>query len=859
MEIQKKERSKKSDGKHPRSGSKKRRRKLNKFKAVLYYWANMRRHDKRLSKFALSFLENQVFSWSVKDVFNKGLFRDKVKKIPETFISSENYCSSFTGPLIEEVHAELFSSLDGYGHQIFIPVIQMAKLFDNEKIFLFLEVARPAMDERFRETYAPSEDDIIILSSQKPKQVSDLTRNAKSYILAKIVKGGGEEEDLPANCFIARLSSELPVEADPVTRVPTEPLFAVLSVNMKTYNRIWTCLDMGKSHANSIVDIVWQYKSKELKEDISEDAQLSQSDRSIDDLGLEKFMLNSSQLSAVADCVPLVREMKIDEDHDLSAVFLSSRTERLSQCVPEKGWELCLCLLLDILENSVAKHYQLYVEEIHEKMKKRERENNEMENKAKNRSEHCCVSDSTEDCYENDEYVKATYNKNAEDLIMEVLQIDFPRNPTIGESFQCMNEVAELLDILHSLINDDDEDDTWFDGLLEEQMYQDIDQLKWPDLLASVRIEKCKKLNSFSLYNVFIDKDKFPLGDNGKYKNLEWLSSIDMLVVDEAAQLKECETLIPMQLPGIRLAIFIGDECQLPALVKSKMSETAGFGRSLFERLSSLGYSKHLLDVQYRMHPEISRFPVANFYESKISDGPNVVCKNYERRFLPGKMFGPYSFINIDGGHETTEKHGRSLKNTVEVAAVLWIVQRLFEESVFTGTRLSVGVVSPYNAQVRAIQEKLGKSYDMYDGFSVKVKSVDGFQGAEEDVIIISTVRSNGAGSVGFLANLQRTNVALTRAKHCLWIVGNAATLFNSRSVWQKIVKDARDRGCLFDASNDKDLSNALVNAIIELDDSENLARMESLRISTPMFQIWAEIPPVKHFDAVALWGVLLL
>jgi senataxin len=87
-------------------------------------------------------------------------------------------------------------------------------------------------------------------------------------------------------------------------------------------------------------------------------------------------------------------------------------------------------------------------------------------------------------------------------------------------------------------------------------------------------------------------------------------------------------------------------------------------------------------------------------------------------------------------------------------------------ETVFTGTKLSVGVVSPYNAQVKAIQEKLGKSYDMYDGFSVKVKSVDGFQGAEEDVIIISTVRSNGAGSVGFLTNLQRTNVALTRARY---------------------------------------------------------------------------------------------
>lgn len=92
-----------------------------------------------------------------------------------------------------------------------------------------------------------------------------------------------------------------------------------------------------------------------------------------------------------------------------------------------------------------------------------------------------------------------------------------------------------------------------------------------------------------------------------------------------------------------------------------------------------MGYNKHLLNIQYRMRPEISKFPVASFYDGKISDGPNVVSKNYKRNILPGKMFGPYSFINVDGGHETTEKHGRSLKNTIEVAAVLWIVRRLFE------------------------------------------------------------------------------------------------------------------------------------------------------------------------------------
>jgi superfamily I DNA and/or RNA helicase len=79
--------------------------------------------------------------------------------------------------------------------------------------------------------------------------------------------------------------------------------------------------------------------------------------------------------------------------------------------------------------------------------------------------------------------------------------------------------------------------------------------------------------------------------------------------------------------------------------------------------------------------------------------------------------------------------------------------------------KLSIGVISPYTAQVVAIQEKLGQKYDNLDGFAVKVKSVDGFQGGEEDIIIISTVRSNSCASIGFLSNPQRTNVALTRAR----------------------------------------------------------------------------------------------
>ncbi|VFQ99747.1 unnamed protein product [Cuscuta campestris] len=303
---------------------------------------------------------------------------------------------------------------------------------------------------------------------------------------------------------------------------------------------------------------------------------------------------------------------------------------------------------------------------------------------------------------------------------------------------------------------------------------------------------------------------------------------IELLVIDEAAQLKECESTIPLQLLGIRHAMLVGDEKQLPAMVQSKICDKAEFGRSLFERLVKLGHKKHLLNVQYRMHPSISLFPNKQFYEKRVKDGPNVTKDGYERRFLKGEMFGPFSFIDISGGREEQDaKH--SSKNMTEVAAIAEIVAMLHKEFQATKQKVHIGCISPYKAQVYAIQEKLGNKYstDVGSDFCVNVRSVDGFQGGEEDVIIISTVRSNGKGAVGFLSNFQRTNVVLTRARYCLWVLGNSSTLINSGSVWRDLVVDSKARGCYYDACSDSNLEKAIADA------SDDLAtKFSSMRLS---------------------------
>ena len=113
--------------------------------------------------------------------------------------------------------------------------------------------------------------------------------------------------------------------------------------------------------------------------------------------------------------------------------------------------------------------------------------------------------------------------------------------------------------------------------------------------------------------------------------------------------------------------------------VSLKVSSEAGFGRSLFERLSLLGRSKHLLNVQYRMHPSISLFPNSCFYFNQIHDAQNVKEKNYEKKYLPWPMFGSFSFINVRGGREEFDDAGRSRRNMVEVAVVVKLVQNLYK------------------------------------------------------------------------------------------------------------------------------------------------------------------------------------
>ncbi|KAL3635026.1 hypothetical protein CASFOL_022080 [Castilleja foliolosa] len=516
---------------------------------------------------------------------------------------------------------------------------------------------------------------------------------------------------------------------------------------------------------------------------------------------------------------------------DIEEIYLDYRVDRLVECLALlTGWKHCVESMLDFLENCVSQ-YQTFVESEQIKAKENSQPKSLLE-------------------FARDRFLQlAPPLRESMLTLLTQLPMNFIHDKTCTNIEQLMLHLGSIEMLLFedngSVMCDELESIFVKEPIMSgSEPFVDTSSLKHArnkclSILGSVQVS----LDRRDLPNVRDRTDKGSVAGfcfqkaslifcttSSSFKLHEvGIEPFSLLVIDEAAQVKECESIIPLQIEGVRHAILVGDEKQLPATVHSKLAEGAGFGRSLFARLSSLGHSKHLLNVQYRMHPSISRFPNTNFYHNQILDAPSVQSQCYEKRYLEGMMFGPYSFINVHGGKEEFDDVGRSRRNMVEVAVVVKLVQKLFKAWSGSNENLSIGLISPYAAQVAAIRHRLRQKYENHKGFIVEVKSVDGFQGGEQDIIIISTVRANKGGSIGFLASPQRTNVALTRARHCLWILGNEGTLSRSDSVWEALVRDAKHRKCFFNADEDPDFGKTIVHVKKELEQLDDLLSGECI------------------------------
>ncbi|KAH7283286.1 hypothetical protein KP509_35G070300 [Ceratopteris richardii] len=274
----------------------------------------------------------------------------------------------------------------------------------------------------------------------------------------------------------------------------------------------------------------------------------------------------------------------------------------------------------------------------------------------------------------------------------------------------------------------------------------------------------------------------------------------DMVVIDEAAQASEAAVLPPLSLGAAR-CVLIGDPQQLPATVISRAANTLQYSRSLFERFQQGGCPTMLLSVQYRMHPQIRDFPSRYFYQSRVIDSDSIASLPDEP-YHSDPLLRPYVFYDVSHGRESHKGNSVSYQNVTEAQFAARLYEYLQNYLKAAGiSKVSVGVITPYKLQLKCLQQEFGALLTPdVDNKSVYINTVDAFQGQERDVIIMSCVRASSHG-VGFVADIRRMNVALTRARRSLWIVGNAGALVQSED-WAALISDAKQRGCFVTMSS---------------------------------------------------------
>jgi ATP-dependent RNA/DNA helicase IGHMBP2 len=256
------------------------------------------------------------------------------------------------------------------------------------------------------------------------------------------------------------------------------------------------------------------------------------------------------------------------------------------------------------------------------------------------------------------------------------------------------------------------------------------------------------------------------------------------LFIDEAAQALEPMCWIPIT--RSHRVIFAGDHFQLPPTVKSKLAENGGLKETLFEHCMHIKNVSVMLDTQYRMHEHIMNFSNKRFYGNNLKAHESVKNSLLSHDAIQYLLNTPVSFIDTAGCgyNELLNPESLSISNPEEAQLLIRHLKLLLQQYYGNGLRdeISIGVIAPYKEQVQYLSNQINedeelKTYPM----RLAIKTVDGFQGQERDIIYISLVRSNDTKDIGFLNDIRRMNVALTRARKKLVVIGDSATLSNHK------------------------------------------------------------------------------
>ena len=276
----------------------------------------------------------------------------------------------------------------------------------------------------------------------------------------------------------------------------------------------------------------------------------------------------------------------------------------------------------------------------------------------------------------------------------------------------------------------------------------------------------------------------------------------DAVIIDECTQANDTEALVPICRAKSMVVIF-GDRKQLGPIVKNKKNRKSKFTLSFFERMV-FNHGHAYLNVQYRMHPAISEFPLATFYDNKVTNGVTAqqrnIAEDKECCIFPNSNL-PIVFISSLQGANATRRdelgpNGISYVNDFECSIIQEVLTYLFRLNI---SPKQIEIIAMYEEQ-RCHLNKYLQIPDLPSNASsketakVEVRTVDGFQGRENDFVIISCVRSNKSNKIGFLSDQRRLNVALTRARCGLIIIGDHSTL-QSNALFNKLITYYKGKG----------------------------------------------------------------
>jgi ATP-dependent RNA/DNA helicase IGHMBP2 len=242
------------------------------------------------------------------------------------------------------------------------------------------------------------------------------------------------------------------------------------------------------------------------------------------------------------------------------------------------------------------------------------------------------------------------------------------------------------------------------------------------------------------------------------------------VIIDESAQSPEPACWVPIS--KANRIVLAGDPFQLPPTIKSEEAAKGGLSITLMEKLLNK-VPTHLLDIQYRMNEQIMAFSNKWFYQNKLKADSSVANWSFESQ-------KSLEFIDTAGRgwEEKFNSQSHSISNPEEAQLLFHLINKLISE--LPDLPISIGVISPYKEQTILLNSIL-KEIELPDHSFMDIQTVDAFQGQERDVIFVSLVRSNDNHEIGFLKDYRRMNVAMTRAKKKLCIVGDSATLANDK------------------------------------------------------------------------------